>query len=186
MPAHFHQTVAGPVFLAYIGGSLLLMWLLSGREIAFKGLNVWIPYIWTLGIMVFSTGLFIGGVAGEPRRTNMGLSYTNPAALSTGLEDREIGRHARRHHHVHRDLLFFIVFFATLLRKKTNESVLELPVSEPLHDEDVPAVQSFRPWLVAAAILLIVAYTAPFIDLAKGNYKGAPPYDPANPVAESR
>ena len=28
--------------------------------------------------MIFSTGLFIAGAAGEPRRTNMGLSYTNP------------------------------------------------------------------------------------------------------------
>ena len=188
MPAHFHQTVAGPVFLAYIGGSLLLVSLLSGREIAWKGLNVWIPYIWTLGIMVFSTGLFIGGVAGEPRRTNMGLSYTNPnsplyqpawkIAKLVGTLGGIIMFTAM--------VLFFIVFFATLLRKKTNESVLDLPVSEPLHDEDVPAVQSFRPWLVAAAILLIVAYTAPFLELAKGNYKGAPPYNPGNPVAESR
>src|ERR1017187_3607757 len=36
------------------------------------------PCIWTLGIMSFSTGLFIGGAGGEPRRTNMGLSYTDP------------------------------------------------------------------------------------------------------------
>ena len=28
--------------------------------------------------MIFSTGLFIGGAGGEPRRTNMGLSYTDP------------------------------------------------------------------------------------------------------------
>ena len=33
---------------------------------------------------------------------------------------------------------------------------------------------------------LILAYTAPFLELARGNYKGAPPYNPANPVAESR
>jgi cytochrome c oxidase subunit 1 len=127
-------------------------------------------------------------VAGEPRRTNMGLSYTNPGsplyqpawkiAKLAGTLGGIIMFTAM--------VLFFIVFFATMLRKKTKESVLDLPVSEPLHDEDVPAVQSFRPWLVAAAILLIVAYTAPFLELAKANYKGAPPYDPASPVAESR
>src|SRR4051795_443524 len=78
LPAHFHQTVAGPVFLSYIGMSLYLLAGLTGREIKFQRLNVWAPYIWTVGIMTFSTGLFYGGAAGEPRRTNMGLTYTNP------------------------------------------------------------------------------------------------------------
>lgn len=186
LPAHFHQTVAGPVFLAYLGGSLLLVSTLTGREIAWKAVNVWIPYIWTLGIMVFSTGLFIGGIAGEPRRTNMGLSYTNPnsplyqptwrVAKLAGTIGGTIMFIAM--------LLFFAVFFATLLRKRTAEPVLELPTSGVYHDEDVPAVQRFAPWLVAAAILLVVAYTIPFVELAKGRYEGAPPYSPSSPVPQ--
>jgi len=186
MPAHFHQTVAGPVFLAFIGGSLLLISCLTGRDIRFKGLNAWVPYLWTLGIMVFSTGLFIGGIAGEPRRTNMGLSYTNPAsplyqpawkvAKLVGTIGGVIMFTAMA--------LYFIVFFTTLLSSKTREAALDLPVSEPLHDERVPAVQSFRPWIIAAVILLILAYTAPFYELAKANYEGAPRYLPGSPVAE--
>ena len=64
---------------------------LTGREIKSQRLNVWMPYIWTLGIMIFSTGLFIGGAGGEPRRTNMGLTYTNPQSrsLSRRLAGRE-------------------------------------------------------------------------------------------------
>ena len=61
LPAHFHQTVAGPIFLSYIGMSLYLVAKLTGKEIKCGGLNVWAPYVWTLGIMIFSTGLFIGG-----------------------------------------------------------------------------------------------------------------------------
>ena len=57
LPAHFHQTVAGPVFLSYIGMSLFLVAKLTGKEIKFPSWNVWVPYIWTLGIMIFSTGL---------------------------------------------------------------------------------------------------------------------------------
>jgi cytochrome c oxidase subunit 1 len=185
MPAHFHQTVAGPVFLAFIGASLLLLSTLTGKEIAFKRVNVWIPYIWTIGIMTFSGGLFYGGVAGAPRRTNMGLTYTNPGsplyqrawhiAETVGAIGGTLMFVAM--------LLYFLVFFGTLLRKKTLEGRLELPVSEPYHDEDIRAVQSLRPWLVAAVILLIVAYTAPFMQLARGQYPGAPPYRPENPVA---
>jgi len=186
LPAHFHQTVAGPVFLAYLGGSLLLVSTLTGREIAWKAVNVWIPYIWTLGIMVFSTGLFIGGVAGEPRRTNMGLSYTNPTSplyQPTWKIAKLVGTIGGTIMFIAM-LLFFVVFFATLLRKRTAEPVLELPTSELVHDENVPAVQSFGPWLVAAAVLLVIAYTMPFVDLAKAKYEGAPPYIPSSPVAQ--
>ena len=181
MPAHFHQTVAGPVFLAFIGGSLLLVSTLTGKEIALKKLNAWIPWIWTLGIMTFSTGLFVGGIAGEPRRTNMGLSYTNPSSplyQPTWAFAKRVGT-------IGGVIMFlamacyFVVFFATLLRKKTMAPALELPSSEPLHDENVPAVQTLRPWLVAAAILLVVAYTIPFLELAQGKYEGSPPYTPS-------
>ena len=74
LPAHFHQTVAGPIFLAYIGMSLFLVATLTGKEIKLPTWNVWVPYIWTVGIMIFSTGLFIGGASGEPRRTNMAIT----------------------------------------------------------------------------------------------------------------
>jgi cytochrome c oxidase subunit 1 len=185
MPAHFHQTIAGPVFLAFIGGSLLLISTLGGKEIALKRLNVWIPYLWTLGIMVFSTGLFIGGIAGEPRRTNMGLSYTNPAS-PLYQPSWNVARVAGTIGGVIMCLtmlLFFVIFFGTLLRKKTSEGALEFPVTTVYHDEDVVAVQSLRPWLVATVILLIVAYTMPFVELAKARYEGAPRYSPASPVA---
>ena len=82
--------------------------------------------------------------------------------------------------------VFFAVFFGTLLKKKRAEAALEFPVSETLHDENIAFVQSLRPWIVAAAILLIVAYTMPFVELAQAKYEGAPPYSPSSPVAQSR
>ncbi|MGZ5494662.1 MAG: cbb3-type cytochrome c oxidase subunit I, partial [Thermoanaerobaculia bacterium] len=185
LPAHFHQTVGGPVFLAFIGGSLLLVGSLTGKKIAFPRANVWVPYLWTLGIMIFSTGLFIGGVAGEPRRTNMGMTYTNPSSplyqpsWSVAKVAGAIGGTVM----FTAAVLYFLVFFGTLLHAKTAESALEFPVSEPYHDEDIVAVQSFRPWLIAAIVLLLIAYTAPFVELARGRYEGAPPYSPSSPVA---
>ena len=186
MPAHFHQTVAGPVFLAYIGGSLLLVSTLLGKEIALKRLNVWVPWIWTLGIMTFSTGLFVGGIQGEPRRTNMGLSYANPASPlyqpSWGFS-RVVGTIGGVIMFTAM-VCFFVVFFATLLRKKTTAGALNLPSSEPYHDENVPAVRHLRPWIVAAVLLVIIAYTMPFIEIARGKYEGAPAYTPDRPVAQ--
>jgi cytochrome c oxidase subunit I len=183
LPAHFHQTVAGPVFLSYIGMSLFLVAELTGKKVRLPTWNVWVPYIWTLGIMIFSTGLFIGGAGGEPRRTNMGLSYTDPEshlyhpdwvyAKMLGSIGGTVMTIAA--------LMFFIVFFATLFRKPIKQGVLELIVSEPYHDERVPAVQTFTPWLIGAALLLVIAYAPPITQTMRSNFPGAPPYSPDNP-----
>ena len=188
LPAHFHQTVAGPVFLAFLGGSLLLVSTLTGRSIALPRLNAWVPWIWTTGIMIFSTGLFAGGLAGEPRRTNMGLSYTNPNSplyQSSWQFAKVVGT-------IGGVIMFtamvcyFAVFFTTLFRRATSESRLELPSSEPLHNENVAFVRTMRPWLVGAVLMLILAYTIPFLQLSRGGYQGAPPYSPGSPVPLSK
>jgi cytochrome c oxidase subunit 1 len=184
LPAHFHQTIAGPVFLAYIGMSLFLVAELMGKQIRFRMLNVWVPYTWTLGIMIFSTGLFIGGAGGEPRRTNMGVSYADPQshlyhadwgyAKMLGSIGGTIMTIAA--------LMFFVVFFATLFGKRRKQGALELIVSEPYHDERVPAVQSFTPWLLGAALLLVIAYAAPIAQTIRSKFPGAPPYSQDNPA----
>ncbi len=184
LPAHFHQTVAGPVFLSYIGMSLFLITKLTGKEIKGRGWNVWVPYIWMVGIMIFSTGLFIGGVGGEPRRTNMGLSYTDPqsplyhvdwtTAKILGSLGGTIMTIAA--------LIYFVVFFATLFGKPVKQGALELIVSEPYHDEQIPAVQSLTPWLAGALLLIVVAYAPPLTQTLRSNFPGAPPYSPDSPV----
>jgi len=184
LPAHFHQTVAGPVFLSYIGMSLFLIATLTGKQIKLPIWNVWIPYIWTLGIMIFSTGLFIGGAAGEPRRTNLGVSYSDPHSplyhpewhfgdmmgCVGGIIMSVAG------------LMFFVVFFATLFGQSAKKGALDLIVSEPYHDERVPAVQSFTPWLAAAALLLVIAYAPPLTETIRSQFPGARGYYPHSPL----
>jgi cytochrome c oxidase subunit 1 len=184
LPAHFHQTVAGPIFLSYIGMSLFLVAKLTGKEIKLRSWNVWVPYIWTLGIVIFSTGLFIGGAGGEPRRTNMGLTYTNPqsplyhADWQTAKMLGSIGGTIM----TIAALIFFIVFFATLFARSTRKGALELIVSEPYHDEQVRAVQSFTPWLAGAVLLIVVAYAPPLTQTLRSHFPGAPPYTPDSPL----
>ena len=43
--------------------SLFLVATLTGKGDQVADMEVWVPYIWTVGIMIFSTGLFIGGAA---------------------------------------------------------------------------------------------------------------------------
>jgi cytochrome c oxidase subunit 1 len=164
--------------------SLFLVADLTGRKIKLPRLNLCVPYIWTIGIMIFSTGLFIGGAGGEPRRTNMGMSYTDPqsklyhadwqAARMLGSIGGTVMAIAA--------LIFFVVFFATLFGKSIRRETFGLIESEPYHDERVPAVQSFTPWLAGAVLLLVIAYAPPIAQTLRSNFPGARAYSPGSPL----
>src|SRR5687768_9384434 len=185
LPGHFHMTVAGPVFLGIIGMSVYLYSKTSGKRIFLPKVNVIIPYLWVIGILIFSTGLSWGGLIGEPRRTNLGMTYLNPEsnlytpewvpttmlALFGGIIMTIAA------------ILFFVVFFGTIFSKRKQEALLELPVSEILHDEKrIPLFDTFKPWLVTMGIILVLAYVPAFIDATKNPGPGAPQFLPESPV----
>ncbi len=185
LPGHFHMTVAGPVFLAIIGMSIYMYSKTSGKRIFLPRVNVVIPYMWMVGILIFSFGLSWGGLMGEPRRTNLGLTYLNPEhqlympewvpttmlALLGGIIMTIAA------------ILFFIVFFGTIFSKRKEEPILEFPVSEALHDERrLPLFDKFKPWLAIMAIILLVAYVPAFLDATKNPGPSAPGFTPDNPV----
>lgn len=185
LPGHFHMTVAGPVFLGIIGMSTYLYSKLSGKRIFLPKLNVIIPYLWVLGILIFSTGLSWGGLIGEPRRTNLGMTYLNPSSplytpewvptTTLALLGGIIMTIAA--------LFFFIVFFGTIFRKRSEPSRLEFPVSESIHNEKrIPLLDSFKPWLVVMAVIIVIAYVPAFLDASKNPGPGAPQFTPDNPV----
>ena len=149
------------------------------------GVVVIIPYLWTIGILIFSTGLSWGGLLGEPRRTNLGMTYLNPKhelftpewvpttllGLTGGIIMFLAG------------MLFLVVFFGTMFRKQSEEARLEFPVSETLHNEKrIPLFDSFRPWLVTMAVILVISYVPAFLDATKNPGPGAPRFTPDNPV----
>ena len=185
MPGHFHMTVAGPVFLAIIGMSIYLYSKTSGKRIFLPKINVIIPYLWLIGVLIFSAGLSWGGLIGEPRRTNLGLTYLNPKselytpewvpttmlALFGGIIMTVAC------------VLFFVVFFGTVFSKRKEEPLLELPVSEAYHDEKrIPLFDRFKPWLVTMAVILVISYTPALINAVQNPGMGAPAFSPDNPV----
>lgn len=185
LPGHFHMTVAGPVFLSIVGMSLYMYSKNSGKKVFMPKVNVIIPYLWTVGILIFSTGLSWGGLIGEPRRTNMGMTYLNPEhelftpewvpTTMLGLAGGVIMFIA--------GMLFLVVFFGTMLRKRSTDGELVFPVSEVLHDEKpIPLFNTFKPWLVALAVILCIAYIPAFIDATKNPGPGAPQFLPESPV----
>ncbi len=188
IPGHFHMTVAGPVFLAIIGMSLHLISTLKGKKIFLPKVNVIIPYLWLFGVLIFSTGLMWGGLIGEPRRTNLGLTYLNPSseqyhpawvptttlAMTGGILMTIAG------------LLYFIVFFGTFFSKATKESVLEFPETEVYHTEKrIAFFDSFKPWLVMMILIILIAYIPAIWDAIHNSGANAPTFSPGNPTPGS-
>jgi cytochrome c oxidase subunit 1 len=167
IPGHFHMTVAGPVFLGIIGMTLYLYGKLTGKDVKYKKLATIVPYMWMLGMAFFSHGLMAGGLMGEPRRTNMGLSYTDPSSplfnphyaltSSVTLVGGIVMTTAA--------VFYFISFFGTVFAKSTREGELELPVSEDLHEEkEVKAFMNMKPWVIITIIVIIASYTPAIIN----------------------
>jgi cytochrome c oxidase subunit 1 len=185
LPGHFHMTVAGPVFLAIVGMSLYLYSTMSGKKVFMPKVATIIPYLWVIGMLVFSFGMSWGGLRGEPRRTNLGTTYLNPEselfrsdwvittalAMLGGIVMFIAG------------MLFIVVFFGTIMRKKSVEGSLDIPVAEAYHDEKrVPLFDRFKPWLVTMVVVLLLAYVPALVNVDKNNGPKAPRYNTDNPV----
>ena len=187
IPAHFHTTVGGPVFLGFIGMSLLMLCQFRGVRVPFPKINVWTPWIWLMGVSVFSFGLSVAGVLGEPRRTNMGLTYANPESA---------GYMAAWHKWDMMGVIggvlmflavafFFLNFFAALFAKRQEAAGrVVFPTSEAIHDEPATAFRNFKPWVVLMIIVILFAYVPTLYQITTGNQQKAVPYRPWSPAPE--
>jgi cytochrome c oxidase subunit 1 len=189
VPGHFHLTLAGPVILAFLGGSLYLVKEFMQKDVKLKGFITSVPYIWMIGVAMFSWGMMRGGLLGMPRRTNMGATYANP---DSGLYQPDWMMYV--------DIsvvggvlmtlavvIFVGAFFITVFSKSTaaeEDPVITLPLSDPYHDEPALWLRNFKPWIIVAVILIVLAYTPVLYDVLRSTYSDSPPYSPDNPVPE--
>ena len=122
LPGHFHMTVAGPVFLGIIGMSLYLVSKLKGKKVFLPRVNVIIPYLWMIGVLIFSTGLMWGGLIGEPRRTNLGMTYTNPdkRVISSRMDPDNYARFGGWNYYDGRRVVVFRCFLWNSLQKENG------------------------------------------------------------------
>lgn len=188
VPAHFHTTIAGPVFLSFLGMGLLMLCQFRGVRVPFPMLNVCTPWLWLFGVSIFSTGLSVAGVLGEPRRTNLGLTYANPESSSyvAAWHIWDVVGAVGGVIMFASVLLFFINFFTALLAKPQEKSAeVRFPTAEAYHDERLPLFENFKPWVYAMVVAILIAYLPPLYEIATGNQQRAVPYLPWSPAPET-
>ncbi|GAB4495720.1 MAG: b(o/a)3-type cytochrome-c oxidase subunit 1 [Anaerolineales bacterium] len=172
VPGHFHLTVATAVTLSFMGISYWLVPYVTGRKLwnpefnlgAWKtNLATLQAWIWFVGMLIFSNAMHVLGLLGAPRRTPLGSAPYVPEEWNGHLLRVGIGGAILL---VGAVLYVWIVTQTAFAGKKVTEAELpEIPVAENLHETKIPAwLDTFKPWLIAAVLLIIVAYGPVLVD----------------------
>ncbi len=93
VPGHFHATVVVGTTLAFMALTYWLIPVLFRRELVLKGLAKWQPYLFGIGMSVFSLALMGAGTLGVSRRhwdmaftgSALGYEYPGSAYVMMGL-----------------------------------------------------------------------------------------------------
>lgn len=68
IPGHFHATVVSGTAMAFMGITYYVIPLIFRKRVAFYAMARWQPYVFSIGMLLFSMGLTFAGTFGVPRR----------------------------------------------------------------------------------------------------------------------
>ena len=144
VPGHFHATVVLGTTLAFMALSFWLVPILFRRELIWKGVAKWQPYLFGLGMSGVSLFLMGAGTLGVPRRHwdigfagTGGITHEFPAAAYTMLALNGMSVLLA----VTGGALFCLIMVGTILfgKKMGDEKTAETWVVAPVTDEEYAA-----------------------------------------------
>ncbi len=177
--AHFHLTVGSAAALTFMGACYWLVPKVSGRELELGLLAKVQPYLWFLGMVLFSFTGHIAGLMGLPRRvftTNFAdatqaevwRALTSVSALEGVVLFASAG-------------FFVLVMLGTLLAGKRSKQP-EIEWAESLGAPDGGFKRGLWDrlglWFAIAVVLVIIAYAIPLWDLLHLTRYGSPGFKP--------
>jgi cytochrome c oxidase subunit 1 len=172
---HFHITLGTTSALTFMGATYWLLPRLLGKELRFAGLARVQPYLWFLGMAIFSTSYHIAGLRGMPRRI-----FSGALSGEYGAEWHGLTRTAA----VGAAVLFVsalsyvaVVVATWLAGRRTEEQAFEFAV--PLRPVTTVGLwDRFGMWTVAAVVLVAMAYAYPILHLLSHPRFGSKPFQP--------
>ena len=158
---HFHLTVGSATALTFMGTAYWLMPRLLGKDLELALLAKVQPYLWFLGMMLFSFSNHITGLMGMPRRIYDASYGGSPVAAGwkvlTGVSAAG-------------GLLLFVsagffvlVMFGTGLAGKKRAVPEPVLWAEPLEDPGPGRTifDRYGWWVIAAILIILIAYAVP-------------------------
>ena len=152
---HFHTTVGSAVTLTYMGISYWLVPHLAGRALWSRSMALVQSWMWFVGMLIFSTALHELGLRGMPRRTMISQAAYFQPEWKALLPWVGLG-----------GTLLFISGMLYLLNLLLTVTVSRAPAAAVPAFAEATAppeggpvfLNRLHPWVVAAAILLVIAY----------------------------
>ncbi|MGG3843791.1 b(o/a)3-type cytochrome-c oxidase subunit 1 [Anoxybacillus kestanbolensis] len=168
---HFHLTLATTVVLTFFGAAYWLIPHLTGRVMtkAMNRLAIIQTIVWSIGMIFMSGAMHFAGLLGAPRRSAFSTYGDAPQALewipyqiaqAVGGTILFIG-------------IILVLIIVTNLAFFAPKGETEFPVAEVAEQaERTPLVfENWKLWIGITVVLILIAYTVPFIDMIKN----APP-----------
>ena len=176
VPGHFHLTVATAVTLSFIGITYWMIPYLTGKALWSRRVALFQAWTWFVGMIIFSNAMHMLGLLGAPRRTPLGEALYVPESWDGHLMRVSVGGAI---------LLVSVVTYVwiivkTLMGPKVEaELVPEVPIAESVRDPQLTPgwLDSFKPWLIAAGVLLVIAYGPQLFDQIVNMRLNAPGVD---------
>jgi cytochrome c oxidase subunit I len=176
---HFHLTVGSATALTFMGAAYWLVPKVSGRALELPLLAKAQPYLWFLGMLLFSISNHITGLMGLPRRV-FATSYAG-APQARPWEGLTLVSAAGGVVLFASAAFFVLVMLGTLLAGRREEQP-PIAWAEPLGAPE----GGHRPgpwdrlglWFAVAVALVVVAYAVPLWDLLHLTRYGSPGYKP--------
>lgn len=176
---HFHLTVGSAVALTFMGTAYWLVPKISGRQLELGLLAKVQPYLWFIGMALFSFPTHITGLMGLPRRLfETGYNGAPQARAWEGLTSLSalggvflfVGA-----------AFFVMVMLGTLLAgQKTAPSDIEWaePLSRPAGGFRVGMWDRLGMWWVVAVVMVLIAYAIPLWNHLHLERFGSPGFKP--------
>jgi cytochrome c oxidase subunit 1 len=160
---HLHLTVGTAVTLTFMGITYWLVPHLAGRPLWSRPLALGQVWLWFAGMLIFSPTLHELGLRGMPRRTLVSQVSYMQAEWKTLLPLVGIGGTLL---FVSALLYFLNMVLTVVASRRSPQPALEFaePISGP--DQAPAFVDRWRPWLVLAALFIVVAYGPTLFRLA--------------------
>jgi cytochrome c oxidase subunit 1 len=176
VPGHFHLTVATAVTLSFIGITYWLVPLLCGKQLWGRRVALVQAWTWFVGMVIFSNAMHMLGLLGAPRRTPLGEALYVPDEWNGHLLRVSIGGSI---------LLVSVIMYLVVMYKTFRGPVAdpadvpEAPIAESLrHPQLTPVwLDRFKPWLIAAILLLVLSYGPQLVDQISDMSLNAPGVD---------
>ena len=174
---HFHLTVGSAVALTFMGAAYFLLPRLWGRELELSLLARVQPYLWFIGMMLFSFSNHITGLMGMPRRIYDASYGGSPiAAAWQGLT----GVSAVGGLFLFTSAGFFMLVMIGTAWAGRRRDFEPITWAQPLHP--APSKRSvfdrYALWTAIAILLVLVAYAYPLWAHLRMTRFGAPGFSP--------